>query len=223
MSAWSAAYVPGDTFRLDQSDLSTYASGGDWMPLRQAWRTGGPEEGFRPAWARIRWTEKGLLCETIFSGGGARNAARTLNERTWELGDVAELFVLEPGGARYLEVHVTPENVRLQLRFPVGAIARVRAGEETLESYLVDDPGWVSSRSVVGPSAWSTAIFVPAAAFNLVQLESRIAFRAAVCRYDCASESAVLSSTAPLTQRSFHAPHEWQHLHLASPSVPEAP
>ena len=66
-----------------------------WLSLRQAWRPNGNEEHFQPGWARIRWVPDAYWIDAIFCGGRAANRATRLNKRTWELGDVAEVFLEE--------------------------------------------------------------------------------------------------------------------------------
>lgn len=86
-----------------------------WMPLGQPWDTGASDPDFQPGWARVRWHENCLHYDAVFMGAGARNSARQLNERTWELGDIAEIFLQAVRGPNYLEVNITPENFRLEL------------------------------------------------------------------------------------------------------------
>ena len=102
--AGSAAFLPA----VSLSDL-----GPDWKDLGQAWLPA-RESGFNRGWARIRWNADGLLFETLFTQTRPSNRARRLNDRTWELGDVGEFFLQERQTGRYLELHVTPENQRLQ-------------------------------------------------------------------------------------------------------------
>lgn len=187
----------------------------DWLPLVQPWRAGEPEPGFQPGWARIRWQETGLYYDLVFLGAGARNSARRLNERTWELGDVGEIFVQSGHGPDYLELHVTPENCRLQLLWPAGGIVRVRSKAATLDEFMVSQPDWVQSRTHVGSGFWTIQATVPPARLGLFRLHAGQCFRTAVCRYHAQAGEPVLSSTASLPIPFFHQREGWHSLLLS--------
>ena len=189
--------------------------GADWMPLRQAWRTGGPEGAFQPGWARVSWQESALCYEVLFAGAHPRNRARQLNEPTWELGDVCEVFLQGPDDQTYVELHVTPENQRLQLRWPPGGLARVRSGELPIQQFQVDTPDCIQSEVRVGPAAWAVQAVLPARQLGLRPFTTGMRLRTAVCRYDCGDKpEPVLSSTAGLREPSYHRWQEWHKLVL---------
>ncbi len=185
-----------------------------WLPMGQPWHPGAPELSFQPGWARIRWQETGLHYDAVFMGGGARNSARQLNERTWELGDVGEIFVQGGSGPAYLEVHITPENSRLQLLWSADGIARVRSKAATLGEFMIAQPDWVQSQVHVGSHFWAIQVTIPAARFGLSRLHAGQLLRTAVCRYDYGTGQPVLSSTAPLPIPFFHHREGWHPLLL---------
>ncbi len=195
-----------------------------WRPLGQAWRRAGLEPGFNPGWARLRWQPSALEVETIFLGRNPRNRARKLNERTWELGDIAEVFVLAPDGRTYVEIHVTPENQRLQLRWPRDGLARFRAGTATLEDFLVSDPTWIASTTHLGSDFWSAHATIPFTALGLdPAAPSAPGPRVAICRYDCTrGGEPLLSSTAPLQEPNYHRVDDWPPLSLTGTPTPAA-
>lgn len=158
-----------------------------------------------------------LHVDAIFHGNAPRNRATRLNERTWELGDVFEFFLLSEDGDAYLEIHVTPENQRLQLRWPSNGLTRVHAKKQKLEEFLVPDPHWVVSRTKIEDEKWSTHLSVPAHHCPVSRLRAGQRFRAAVCRYHypAGSSEPVLSTTALLPQPGFHQPQHWHELVLA--------
>lgn len=189
-----------------------------WRPLGQPWRRDGLEPGFNPGWARLRWQDSALEVDAIFLGRNSRNRARTLNERTWKLGDICEVFLLAPAGRTYVELHVTPENQRLQLRWPRDGLTRFRAGTAALEDFLVSDPAWVTSTSHLGPDFWSVHATLP---FSAVGIDPAAPFapglRVAICRYDCTrGGEPLLSSTAPLQEPNYHRVEDWPFLLLAT-------
>lgn len=193
------------------------ALGPDWQPLQQAWRTSGKEPAFQPGWARITWQDTALCYDVLFTGARPRNRARRLNESTWELGDVCEIFLQGPGPGDpgYVELHVTPENQRLQLRWTPDGLGRVRSGELPIEQFMVADPDWVESNVHVGLTSWFVQVVLPVPRLGLRPLAAGARLRTAVCRYDCGDKSdPVLSSTAALQAPSYHRRQDWHELVL---------
>lgn len=186
----------------------------DWRGLRQAWRADGPERGFRPGRVRVTWDEEGLEFAIVFTGVGARNRARRLNEPTWELGDVAEVFLARRGRPGYLEIHVTPENQRLQLRWAAGGVSRLRTGRAQLGEFTFEGGGVVSTarRSRRG---WMVRVHLARDLLGPRPLALGDRFVAAVCRYDWGNRpDPVYSSTANLRAADFHRRREWHQLRL---------
>jgi hypothetical protein len=210
--SWSARPL---SLKDGTAPLSPVAVDRDWQALGQSWRSDGVEAGYHPGWARVRWSEAGLCYEVILLGSKPCNAARALNENTWELGEVCEVFIQSPGNSRYLEIHVTPENQRLQLDWAKDDHAQWRRGKRLLQSMMVPAPDWVTSTTVVCPGYWFARVWLPAARLGVERLSAGSRFTTAVCRYDCSQAGApVVSSTAPLTLPDFHRVQEWHGLTL---------
>ena len=190
---------------------------GLWRALRQSWRGGTNGADFRPGWFRLGWSPDALVVDSVFMSPHARNAARHLNERTWELGEVTETFIEEQGARHYLEVHVTPENQRLQLRFPRGGIEQLRAGTASLDTFLIRESAWAWSAAWIRGDHWMARLILPASCFGQGFLAAGRTFRGNFCRYDCADEGEpILSATAPLTEPSYHRRHEWQRFRFSA-------
>ncbi len=188
----------------------------EWLPLRQAWTRPSPSWPDRAGWFRVRWHPEGLLIHSLFLSPRARNRATALNQRTWELGEVAETFIEEGGASHYLEVHVTPENHRLQLLFPPGGIECLRAGSAMLDDFLINDEGWARSAARVELGLWQSQLILPASCFSTDFLQTGREFRGTFCRYDCADiGEPVLSATAPLAEPSYHRRQDWQTFRLS--------
>lgn len=186
---------------------------GEWRSLGQSWRER-RETTFTPGWARLQWSDPALRIDGQFVGKNPSNRARRLNEPTWELGDTMEFFLQAQGAGHYLEIHVTPENQRLQLLWPRGGIARVRAGHATIDEFAVADPTWVESDVQVRPGLWAVRLEVPFSCLGASANAPLPLFRACVCRYDWSRGVETLSSTAALTRLDFHRPEEWTPLAL---------
>lgn len=214
-SVWIAA--PWGEPSANLAELSPQIISASWQPLQQAWRAAGAESGFQPGWARISWESHGLWLESIFMGKAPGNRARQLNEYTWELGDICEFFLQIDGGTEYLELHVTPENQRLQLAWPVigQPLQAVRAGTLPLEKFMIPQGDWVKSAVHIAADFWATRTFMPAARLGLEQLRAGQSLRGAACRYDCTStQPYVLSSTAYFQVPEYHAREAWHRIVL---------
>lgn len=186
----------------------------DWRALRAV--PGGVPPA--PGKACISWTPELLRVDAVFHGVAPRNRATRLNERTWELGDTFEFFLLLEDSSTYLEIHVTPENQRLQLRWPLDGHARVRAKREKLESFFISDPDWVTSQTQIDGDLWFTHLSIPAHQCGRSMLQPRHCFRTAVCRYHTPAGFAepVLATTASFTAPGFHQPQHWNELVLVA-------
>lgn len=213
-SFWPARYFPAENRFAGPAPSDT----GTWVPLGQSWLPRGTEAGFRPGQARVTWHEQALIFNLLFRGRPTGNRARRLNERTWELGDVGEVFLQISGRADYWEFHVTPENHRLQLHWPPHGLAAFRSGGAPLEQFTLGPKAGLRSTAIVEDGGWRATLAVPVAALGLAGLAAGLCFRTAVCRYDCAGTAdPVCSATAPLREMSFHRPDEWTSLTLCPP------
>lgn len=192
-----------------------------WLPLAQAWRQL-PQREFQAGWTRIERCGSGLRYDIIFVARSPQNRARRPSDPTWELGDVCEIFVQLEGHTEYVELHVTPENHRLQLRWTEASHEAFSAGAIPLEHALVSDPEWAITHSMVEAGHWRVSAFLPKRSLGLAaHVDGRLAFRTAVCRYDCESTGGpVLSSTAALRELSFHRLNEWTRLEFPSGQEP---
>ncbi|MEO7599051.1 MAG: hypothetical protein ABIV50_08975 [Opitutus sp.] len=207
--------TPAMDLQQDVKRLSPLAVDERWQALGQAWRDATTDQRIHGGWARVEWSPSALHFDAVFLGSSFKNRAATLNERTWELGDVCEIFVHASHVDQYVELHVTPENQRLQLLWPAGAIDRVRRDEESLTRFMVDSPHWVRSSTYVGPGFWSTHVVIPLACLGVELSTSNATLRAAVGRYDWGElAEPVLSSTAPLKAADYHRWNEWQVVKL---------
>ena len=87
------------------------------VELGQSWLSN-RETKFRPGKVRIGWRDESLLVMAELDDDHIFSRASALNQKTWEMGDAFEIFLRPVQQSAYLEFHVTPNNHRLQLRFP---------------------------------------------------------------------------------------------------------
>jgi len=168
--------------------------GQSWLPS--------PTPTLNPATVRIALEGDHLKVEARFTDGNIQDPCAKFNETAFGKGDVFELFIRAEGDAHYHEIHVTPGNALLQLRF--------RAGESLdLKNALVWERLLTSSTERV-EGGWVARFDLP-----LVNITSQsplpTRFRIACGRYDYQPGQArpIISNTAPLSEPNFHRHHEW--------------
>jgi hypothetical protein len=180
--------------------------------LQQTWLSQ-PQIHFAPATVRTGWRNDSLLVFAELSDVDIFNAAATHNERTWELGDTFEIFLKPSRQDAYVELHVTPNNHRLQLRYAsAGVAARVRRTGSFDEALLPHEAfyslTWIDDRQ----GRWSVYAEIP----SLMVCDSKnclenAQWRFSFGRYDYTrgNREPVISSSSPHTKPDFHRPDEW--------------
>jgi hypothetical protein len=184
---------------------------------RQAWLDSAEDE-FQPACIHLYPEHDRLCIIAALQDTLPRNKAIRLNETTWELGDVFEIFLQMENQPNYLEIHVTPENQRLQLRWTARTFDLFKAGERPLEASMVADPDWIESQTVVTPekSLWLVYTGIPWSVFDLVEKTKDEHLYCAFCRYDINSVGKeTLSATPAFPRANFHLRDFWHRLTLA--------
>jgi len=186
------------------------------IPFRQAWLDT-PEPDFAPGSVRTGWREDSLYVLADLFDVDVFTRAEQHNERFWQLGDTFEMFLQPTGSQTYVELHVAPNNRRLQLRFakPPSASDRDPFAAALIDDQMFDSRTWV----IPAEHGWRVFAHVRAEAVGhgpgpLPSSKWRFSFG----RYDATRgrTEPVISSTAPHTVPAFHRPHEWGELHFTS-------
>lgn len=182
--------------------------------LGQPWRND-LESDFRPTRVSMSWTSEALHIRAQITDDEVETKATADNQRMWELGDVFEMFVMVEERKDYVELHVTPNNMRLHVRLPgVGGRARPVDQPLSFEEMVVTPVGF-NSTVKREENGWSVSAKIPAAVLGLDRLEPDIRLRVAFARYDAFSgREPVLSTTARHPVISFHRPAEWSSVIL---------
>lgn len=180
--------------------------------LGQSWRkTIDPH--LEPACARLVWSPQTLWVYAELTDVDIFNTARTLNDDTYHLGDVLEIFVHPLISKEYYELHVTPDNVHLQLRFERGRLLRPK------EESVIHDPDFFRARTEVCPdrNRWRVLAQLPAQSIVGRSFQSGDKFHFSISRYDYTrgKKRPVLSSTSPHPRPNFHDCHSWAELVLS--------
>lgn len=182
------------------------------MPLRQHWKSVDAlprEKGV----ARIGVSVMGLSVHVRYEDSDIFSTATANQQRMWQLGDVVEVFV-KPGLDRtdYWEVHVTPNGFLMDLLIP--SRAGTASGEHTWGEIVAPESG-TTYQAKVGNGWWSAELTIPWSAFGETGIPATgTIWQVAVCRYNYNGglEDPELSSTAPLTQASYHRYEEYTNI-----------
>jgi hypothetical protein len=179
--------------------------------LQQAWLDR-PEAGFAPAVVRTGWRDRTLLVLAELTDADIFNGARELNDRAWELGDVLEIFLRPADQERYVELQVTPENQRLQLRF--GSRAELEASRTTgqLDAHFVWGEAFRST-TWIEAGVWHVYAEIPAETVcgaNVPLDHARWRFSFSRQDYTRGVAEPVLSSTSPHPEADFHRQEDWR-------------
>lgn len=170
------------------------------IALRQSWLPD-PEQDFLCAEVRVgRITDHVLILATIPDSDIFTRSTEP-NQRTWELGDVFEIFLKPDNETFYREFHVTPANTRTQMAF---------SAEGNSPKILPD--GIFQSRVWIAPGRWFVLASIPCVTItNRFNIEAGERWRFSFCRYDAFrnGKKPILSSTSPHPVPKFHRPDEW--------------
>ncbi|MCA8971638.1 MAG: hypothetical protein KDC95_17735 [Planctomycetes bacterium] len=172
--------------------------------LGQSWR---PEiEGeFRETQVTVHFRDgildvvADMVDDDVFSDATAHN------QRTWELGDAFEVFVRREDSLAYTEVHLTPNDKKLHLRFDDEEHHKRIDGIDS----VVADPGRIDGRAERTDDGWRARVRIP--------FDARPGDVLAVsfCRYDATrGREPVLSSSSPHPVLAFHRPLEWARVRI---------
>ena len=194
--------------------LSPYAP----LSFKQSWRTD-LQLDFLPAQVHLGSDLKFLYGYTILHDLKIGNKSTRKGERTWEMGDLFEIFIKREDQSDYWELHVTPENFHLSLHLPPLEQRQEIPIDDQLSLFWQEVPEF-QSKVWIEPnlSQWRIAWKIPWEIFGKEDPRS-FQWKMAFCRYDYGEEGEppIHSSTAPLTKLNFHQVQEWQDFEINRP------
>ena len=184
----------------------------DSCVLGQAWLAQ-PENDFKPATVRTGWRENALCVFAELEDADIFTSATSHNQRMWELGDVLEIFLQPAGSSGYVELHVTPNNQRLQLSFPDTATLRRAQAANVFDHLILPDGVFHSQTWIEAEKAkWFVHAEIPSALVsgdNHLSAKGPWSFSFSRYDYTRGRREPVISSTSPHAQPDFHRREEW--------------
>lgn len=174
--------------------------------LVQPWAAA-PEGDFSPASAAVGCRGDALLVLAEMTDRDVFTRADRHNQRMWELGDAFEMFLEADGAPDYYELHVAPNDLRLQLRIPIPRPSG-RAPEELMVACALFE-----SRVWAEPAGWTVLATVPFSSTGGRPV------RFSFSRYDYTRgrPEPVLSTTSAHARLDFHRREEWGFLRCEQP------
>jgi hypothetical protein len=201
----------------DFSSAARAMSAASWT-MEQTWRAS-PQDGLRRGTVRFGWTPDALWILADLPDDHVESRSTAHRQRMWELGDVFEIFMARRFSPLYLELHVTPNNHRLHLRWTKKDFAQMRAKKKTLDDFQ-QDPAAFESWVRRSPQAkgWQVLARLPASLWpDARPFRAGQKLALSFGRYDCGpgGNPKILSSTSPHRELSYHRRHEWRTVVLA--------
>lgn len=179
--------------------------------LRQAWQAA-PEQGFEPAYAELHAGSDAFWVFAALSDRDIYNSATGFNEKTWQTGDVFEIFI-QTDADSYYEFHVTPENRNLFLAWTTESFA----ARGPLEEAMIQDPSFLSSETSIqrDEDRWTVVARIPYANLGIDPADPDAALKVAFARYDTGRQAdslTILSASPEFPRASFHLRDFWHPL-----------
>ena len=182
-----------------ESPPITWRYGQPWLPQ--------PEPAFAPGRVSLARENDALVIRAELHDGHVMQDVFPFNFPAFTRGDAFEIFLGPADKNAYYELHVTPSNSVLQLRFDG------EGGAKSLEDHMVAEPLFYSETSLT-PEGWTISARIPLTGlFPTSHPEWLLSFG----RYDYTpgEPKPVISSTSPHAVCNFHRREEWRRLTLA--------
>jgi hypothetical protein len=202
----------------DWDAIESVFSGANTLSYAEVWEdTTSPN--FRGAEVKTLWEPDGVWILAELQDDDIHNSATKTNDPTWEMGDVFEIFLVTPDSERYLEFHVTPNNVHLQIVWPnFQTISELRAKGVRAYDYMVEAPLLTSWVKVDHDShQWTVLAKVKADAItNNGQLSTGMVLKTSFSRYDRFQDTdqIIFSSTSAHKKINYHIQGDWKEYEL---------
>jgi len=172
-----------------------------------------PEEGLRPAVAKIGWSGSRVLFLAELVDDEIATRATRRNEPVYLLGDVFEIFAGVAGNPGYIEYHLAPNGIIAQLLWP-DANAIKSAQQSGVTPFLIEENN-STLQARVEDGLWCVYGELPASSLPgaSADLEGQV-WEMSFSRYDYNADgsSHICSSTSPHALPSYHRRHEWRRI-----------
>ena len=193
-----------------ESEVSAAWLEAEAISLAQAWM---PLGAFSAGTVRLAHTSDALWVQADLQDEDIYSEATQDSQRMWEMGDVFEMFLQADSVGGYVEMHVSPNNKRLHLRFGAGDFGLLASGHKTFVS-LTTNPPRFESQTFLSDQGWIVEARIPFSELGGSEPLSGSRWRGSFCRYDRWRDGRepALSSTSPHAQPRFHSTLDWRDI-----------
>lgn len=207
-------------------EVQTAFQGCPTIPYKQSWLKVQQKE-FEGGTLSISWNEKEIMVLADLKDHAPHNPTKGFNKLSFLTGDVFEIFLRRDSSPSYLELHVTPENYRTQMRHPsqaaADAVSSASSLEEAIAKKLIRSPRAFDSETWVHPAENRWLVFARLPATELpggtsFNAADKIHFLGGRYDYQSGRKDPVLSATGPLKKARFHRLKEWNKAVLEADS-----
>lgn len=171
------------------------------------------QKNFRAGHVALYPHRNGLAIIASLSDEEIYSDATAMNQAMWRLGDAFEIFIGIPGQPEYWELHVTPNNHRLQLLWTEQALTSFHKKASVLSNHTISDADFLASATRINHTEgyWQVYVFLPWVSIGLSDGCDSYSLELAFCRYDSekSKQAPLLSSTAQLNEKNFHLRQQW--------------
>jgi len=180
-------------------------------PFQQGWQQP-PETEFEPGVAELWATDEALHVLAVLGDRDIGNHATGFNEKTWQSGDVFEIFI-QTDADTYYEFHTTPENKHLFLTWTAERIAAFRNKKARLGDAMLTDRRTLRSETQIreDEAHWTVHARIPFEKIGLDPGAANAEVKVAFARYDAFGDGRppVLSATPDFPKKNFHDRSVW--------------
>ncbi len=198
---------------LTFADPAAMLSDAEAIPMGCAWGDAGRDHNLG-AWVRTGWEDGHLWVYAVMDDACIYNPVTSFNEPSFQLGDVFEMFIRPDGQDVYYELHVNPNNARMQLRIPSADVFYTHREEPGIPSDWFVYEWQFESRVEVDANLGQWRVLARIPRSKVEESGPVDAWHVSFSRYDYAAPGAVpvLTSTSAHTGPDFHHQACWRRL-----------
>jgi hypothetical protein len=178
--------------------------------MQQAWRET-PDAEFEPGYVELHADDDSLLIVAILRDRDIYNDAIGFNEKTWQTGDVFEIFI-QTDADTYYEFHITPENRNLFLAWTTESFNNFSKGKSELNDVMINQSDFITSLTQIHKADiyWSVFARIPYINLEIDHRKNLRELKIAFARYDAKKQPPpVLSATPNFLKKNFHLREFW--------------
>lgn len=188
--------------------------------LSQPWASS-PEAAFKPGHVSLAHDLNHLAVWADLDDDDIFNHGTASNQPLWSLGDVFEIFLRPRPGERYIELHVTPNNIQLRLAFPSELFfwreACFHGQNPWIWKHTLPEDAF-QSETAHRPGGWQVYARIPWTTLGKTKSTPTEPWTGCFCRYDASrtQPQPILSTTGSHLRKQFHDQRGWNSIRFTA-------